>query len=371
MSYTWERNNWPEFTWQNEELIHIIGQTRLAQGKLLSKVQSFGIELSRDAQAEILTEEAIKTAAIEGESLDKDSVRSSVARRLGLPTAGLPPVARHIDGLVEVLLDATTNYDKPLTPSRLKGWQAALFPTGYSGMQRIRVGEWRGSEPMQIVSGPIGREKVHFEAPPFQRIEEEMNRFFTWWQESRGKAEGLLRAAVAHFHFVTIHPFEDGNGRIARALTDMALAQDEQLPRRFYSLSNRIMAERNDYYHILEACQKGNSDITPWLLWFLSCMQRALENSQRLITGVLAKASFWQQHAQAFLNQQQRKVINRLLDAEPDGFTGGLTTRKYVSIAKVSRATAYREISDLVKKGILAPNQGKGRSISYRLALPE
>jgi Fic family protein len=369
MPYIWEHDSWPEFSWQDDRLIHAIGQARLAQGKLLSKVQTLGIELSREAQGEILTEETIKTAAIEGENLDRNSVRSSVARRLGLPTAGLPPTARHIDGLVEVLLDATAHYDKPLTAGRLKGWQAALFPTGFSGLHRIRVGEWRGPEPMQVVSGPMGQEKVHFEAPPAERIEEEMDRFFTWWQQGQGNVEGLLRAGIAHFRFVTIHPFEDGNGRIARVLTDMALARDERMGKRFYSLSSRIMAERNDYYNILEQIQKGNGDITGWLLWFLGCVQRAIDDSRRLIAGVMIKADFWQKHAQIPITQHQRKVINRMLDAEPNGFAGGLTTRKYVSIAKVSRATAYREISHLVKIGILAPNPGKGRNISYRLSI--
>jgi Fic family protein len=341
----------------------------LSQGKLLSKIQALGIQLSNEAQAEILTEETIKTAAIEGENLDKNSVRSSVARRLGLPTAGLPHPARHIDGLVEVLLDATANHDKPLTAERLKGWQAALFPTGFSGLHRIRVGEWRGPEPMQVVSGPMGLEKVHFEAPPSQRIEEEVAQFIDWWQESRGKLEGLLRAGVAHFRMVTIHPFEDGNGRIARALTDMALAQDERMGKRFYSLSSGIMAERSDYYNILEQTQKGYGDITGWLLWFLGCIQRAIEESLNLIAGTLIKAEFWRKHSQISFTHQQRKVINKMLDAEPLGFTGGITTRKYVSIAKVSRSTAYREILLLVEKGILTPNQGKGRNISYNLVL--
>ncbi len=369
MPYVWQHDSWPTLVWQDERLINAIGQTRLAQGKLLSKVQALGIELNREAQAEILTEETIKTAAIEGENLDRNSVRSSVAKRLGLPTAGLPQAARHIDGLVEVLLDATAHYDKPLTAQRLKGWQTALFPTGFSGLRRIRVGEWRGSEPMQVVSGPPGQETVHFEAPPFERIEEEMKKFFTWWKESQGKIEGLLRAGIAHFRLITLHPFEDGNGRIARALTDMALAQDERMGQRFYSLSRRIMTERTDYYNVLEYHQKGNGDITGWLLWFLECVQRAVRESQDLIAGVLVKAAFWQKNAQLPMTHLQRKVINRMLDAEPNGFAGGLTTRKYVSMAKVSRATAYREISHLVKNGILAPNPGKGRNISYHLVI--
>jgi len=367
MQYVWQQNSWPRFRWQDDRLIDAVGKTRLRQGKLLSKVHGLGIEPGREAQAAVLTEEAVKTAAIEGQNLNRDSVRSSVARRLGLPTAGLPPADRFADGLVEVLLDAVTHYEKPLTAERLKGWQAALFPTGYSGMRRIRIAQWRGPEPMQVVSGPMGREKIHFEAPPAERIEEEMNRFFHWWAEGPGEIEGLLRAGIAHFHFITIHPFEDGNGRIARALTDMALARDEGSPVRFYSLSNRIMAERDDYYTILEHSQKGDGDITEWLLWFLGCMERAIENSETLVAGVLAKATFWRKHGQTSLTGQQRKVLNRLLDAGPDGFEGGLTTRKYVSMTKVSRATAYREISDLVDKGILVSNPGKGRSISYRL----
>jgi Fic family protein len=220
---------------------------------------------------------------------------------------------------------------------------------------------------MQVISGPVGREKIHFEAPPVDRIETEMDRFFAWWHDSSGKLEGLLRAGMAHFYFITIHPFEDGNGRIARALTEMALAQDERSSVRYYSLSNRIMAERDDYYNILERSQKGDGDITQWLLWFLGCMERAITHSEDLVSGVLAKAAFWQKHGQTPLTDKQRKVVNRLLEAGPDGFEGGLSTRKYVSMTRVSRATAYREISDLVDKGILVPNQGKGRSISYRL----
>jgi Fic family protein len=367
MLYIWQHNSWPGFRWRDDRLIEAVGKTRFSQGLLLSKVQGLDISLSREARAEILIEEAVKTASIEGQELDRDLVRSSVARRLGLSTAGLPGANRHADGLVEVLLDAATHYDKPLTADRLKSWQAALFPTGYSGLRRIRTGEWRGAEPMQVISGPVGRERVHFEAPPADRIEKEMEHFFSWWTESAGKIEGLLRAGIGHFYFITIHPFEDGNGRIARALTDMALAQDEGLPIRFYSLANRIMAEREMYYDILEQSQKGDGDITEWLLWFLGCMDRAIGYSEILVAGVLAKSAFWQRHGQTSLSDNQRKVINRLLDAGPDGFEGGLTTRKYVSMTRVSRATAYREIADLVSKGIIAGNQGKGRNISYSL----
>jgi Fic family protein len=369
MTYVWQQDSWPELFWQHEQLLNALGQARLAQGKLLSKVQALGIELSREAQAEILTEETITTSAIEGEIFDRDSVRSSVARRLGLPFAGLPQPARQIDGLVEVLLDAASQFDTSLTAERLKGWQAALFPTGYSGFSRIHVGEWRQPGPMRVVSGPLGHEKTHFKAPPHERVEKEMLAFLDWWEKSRVKTEGLLRAGIAHFRFVTIHPFDDGNGRIARALVEKALAQDEGSEKRFYSLSRQIMAERNGYYDALEDCQKGNGDITRWLLWFLECMVRAITNSETLIAGTLTKSEFWQRNALVHLSPQQRKVVNRLLDAEPEGFDGGMTTRKYVSIAKVSRATAYREILDLVNKGILEANPGKGRNTSYRLVL--
>lgn len=365
--YVWQRANWPNFSWQNDKLLHPVGRTRFCQGRLLSRIRGLGMNLSQEAQAEILTEETIKTAAIEGQSLSRNSVRSSVARRLGLPIAGLPSAERHVDGLVEMILDATARYNEPLTAERLKGWQAALFPTGFSGLRRIRTGTWRGPVPMQVVSGPVGREKVHFEAPPADRIGEEITRFLSWWEASLDNTEGLLRAGIAHFRFITIHPFEDGNGRIARALTDMALAQDERLSKRFYSLSAQIMAERDQYYKILEQCQKGDDDITAWLLWFLGCLERAVKNSETLISKVLAKADFWQRHGQTPMNDRQRKVVNRLLDAGQGGFEGGLTTKKYVSIAKTSRATAYREISDLVGKRVLMQNEGKGRNVSYDL----
>ena len=367
MKYIWQKDNWTDFRWQSKLLLNPIGKARLCQGKLLSKVRALGMNLGQEAQAEILVEETVKTAAIEGETLNRGSVRSSVARHLGLPAAGLPAAERHVDGLVDVLLDATAHYDKPLSAKKLKSWQAALFPTGFSGLNRIRTGKWRGTGPMRVVSGPIGCEKVHFQAPPMERIDKDIKQFLLWWKESLNNAEGLLRAGIAHFQFITIHPFEDGNGRIARALTDMSLAQDEKLRVKFYSLSSQIMEERNEYYTILEQCQKGDGDITKWLLWFLDSFVRAVEHSEILISRVLAKAEFWQKHRQAIMNERQRKVVNRLLDAGKGGFVGGLTTRKYVSIAKVSRATAYREVSDLVSKKVLQQNQGKGRNISYDL----
>jgi len=267
-----------------------------------------------------------------------------------------------------MLLDATEHYETPPTAARLKRWQAALFPTGYSGLRKIRTGQWRGPEqPMQVVSGAVGRERVHYEAPPGRRVDKEIKQFLSWWKASATREDGLLRSGLAHLYFVTIHPFEDGNGRIARALTEMALAQDERQPTRYYSLSSQIMEERNAYYRVLEANQKGDGDVTPWLEWYLACYTRAVERAERLIGDVLAKATFWQRHSQADLTRRQRKVLNRLLDAGKGGFQGGLTTRKYVAIAKVSRATAFREIADLLEKGLLTQNPARGRSVSYEV----
>lgn len=364
--YLWQRPDWTRFQWKSENIIVAIGECRLLQGKLLGSVANLGLPLENQAQMAILAEEALKTAAIEGESLNEPAVRSSVARQLGLPSAGLPE-DRHVDGLVSVLLDATKNHDVPLTVDRLWGWQAALFPSGYSGMHRVTVGNWRGDKPMQVVSGPIGHETVHFEAPPSGSIPNQISRFLGWWDESRGSIEGLLRAAIAHFWFVTIHPFEDGNGRIARALTDMAVAQDDRQARRYYSLSPQIMTERKAYYEVLERCQKGDGDITAWLAWFLDCFCRAINRSVKLLAIVLDKAAFWKMCAQTALSERQRKVINRLLDVGRGGFEGGLTTRKYVAIAGVSRATAFREMDQLVRLGILKQNPAGGRSASYDL----
>lgn len=367
MKYIWQNKNWTDFSWQSETLLPLLGKARQTQGKILSRVKFLGLNLTREAQAEVLIEEAVQTSAIEGEVLNRDSVRSSVARHLGLPQAGLPRAERQVDGLVDILLDATKNYDKPLAAKRLKGWQAALFPTGYSGLHKIRAGQWRDAD-VQVVSGPIGRERIHFQAPPSDKVDQEIKNFFVWWEKSLGNTEGLLRAAIAHFWFVTIHPFEDGNGRMARVLTDMALAQDEKLPIRFYSISSQIMEERGVYYDVLEKCSKGHSDITAWLVWFLDCLIRAMEKSGTIIAKVLAKAEFWQRHSQTAMNERQRKIVNRLLDAGQGQFQGGLTTKKYVSLARTSRATAFREIADLVDKKVLSRNsKSKGRSVSYDL----
>lgn len=366
MKYVWQDKKWPKLHWQDDKLSILLGKCRFSQGQLLGRLKDLGLDLGREAQAEVLVNEAVMTSAIEGAELNPQSVRSSVAKQLGLPFFGLPPSDRYIDGLVEVLLDATTHYSKPLTAERLKGWQAALFPTGFSGIHAVRIGKWRNS-PMQVMSGPVGRERVHYEAPPATHLDKEMKEFLSWWKKSEGKLDGLVRAGVAHFYFVTIHPFDDGNGRIARAITDMALAQDEQLNQRFYSLSTQIMAERKKYYDVLESTQKGGLDITAWLLWFLECVMRAIQNSEDAIATVINKGHFWQTFADVAMSDRQRKVVNRLLDAGPDGFDGGLTTRKYVGMTKCSRATAFREIADLVEKGILKQNAGAGRSVNYGL----
>jgi len=364
--YIWQRDEWPRFTWDTEKLLVPLGECRLAQGRLISRVESLGVTQEQQAQTEILVEETIKTSAIEGEQLDPRSVRSSVARRLGIPTAGLP-VDRRIDDLVSVLLDATQNCESPLSADRLWGWQAALFPSGYSGLHKIQVGSWRtGTEPMRVVSGPVGREKIHYEAPPSDIVAVEMERFLSWWREQRGALEGIIRAAVTHFWFVTIHPFDDGNGRLARALTDMALAQDDRQRVRAYSLSAQIMADREKYYDILEQCQKGTCDITPWLLWFLECFTRAIRRSEDILDGVFTRSEFWRRYDHLLLTERQKKVINRLLEEGPGGFEGGLTTKKYASMAHTSKGTAFRELDQLYDWGVLE-RIGKGRSVHYEL----
>jgi Fic family protein len=372
--YIWQFPTWPEFRWDSTVLLKLLGDCRFQQGSLLAQMRELGFELQQQARAEVLIEEALKTSEIEGVRLDMRAVRSSVARRLGLPSAGMPEVNNSLaDGVVEILLDATQNHGRKLIAGRLFGWLAALFPTGYSGIHKIRVAAWRDDRqgPMQVVSGPIGREKVHYQAPPADRLKDEMKRFFRWWHKSRNEMDGILRAGVAHLWFVAVHPFDDGNGRIARTLTDMALAQDENLATRCYSLSSQIMAERDAYYKILERTNKQDGDITEWLRWFLTSMSRAVLNSNRLLSSVMQKARFWKRHAQTDLNNRQRKALNRLLDAGPGGFEGGLSNRKYAGMTHVSRATAQRELADLVKKGILRQNPAGGRSASYSLVRDE
>jgi Fic family protein len=370
MKYIWQRKNWFDFQYDEAVLLEPLSRLRVLQGKLLGRAVSLDIKLETEAQAAILVEEAVRTAEIEGQKFSRDSVCSSVAVKLGLPQ-GVGMQDRSVDGLVDVLLDAVRFHNKALTIERLNRWQAALFPTGYSGLKKIRIGKLRGNEPMQIVSGPVGKEKVHFEAVSRERLNEELRLFLKWWKSSLESMDGILRAAMVHLRFVTIHPYEDGNGRLARALTDMALAQDEKLDVRFYSISSQIMRVRQDYYKILEDVQRCRVDVTQWFLWFIKCLTLAIEHSQDIIGNVFMKVEFWKQHAQTVLNERQRKVLNRILEVGPENFSGGLTTRKYVSIAKVSRATAFREIADMLDKKILRQLLGKGRSAHYDLVLPE
>jgi Fic family protein len=370
MKYIWERKNWFDFQYDHSTLLKPLSRLRVLQGKLLGRVASLDIKMETQAQAAVLVEETIRTAEIEGQQLNRESVRSSVAVKLGLPK-GVGAYNSHADGLVDVLLDAVRFNDKPLTLERLNGWQAALFPSGYSGLRKIRVGKLRGNEPMQIVSGPEGKEKVHFEALPKDRLNEELRLFLKWWSSSKDPMDGILRAAEAHLRFLTIHPYEDGNGRLARALTDMALAQDENIKVRFYSVSYDIIRSRNEYYKILEDVQRCNVDATQWYLWFIQCVSSSIEHSHTIIADVLMRLDFWNKHAQTLINDRQKKVISRILEAGEGNFTGGLTTRKYVSIAGVSRATAFREIADLLDKKILHQMPGKGRSVHYDLLWPQ
>ena len=363
--YVWQSAAWPQFEWDSMALLVPLGRTRAAQGRLLAQGDYLGLEL----HLEVLAQEVVTSAAIEGERLSFDSVRSSVARRLGLPVAGLPPGEGRAEGLVEMLIDATANHHRKLDEERLMGWQAALFPTGYSGLRKIAVGRWRSpaADPMQVVSGPLGKEKVHYEAPPARGLDAKMKRFLEWWSDKRKTTEGLVRAAIAHLWFVTIHPFEDGNGRLARAVAEMALSQDEGTGRRMYSMSAQINSERNMYYDVLEHTQKGKGDITDWLVWFLGCLERAIARSKKQVETATAKGRFWQQTAALALNQRQRKVVNRLLDSGPSGFEGGLTTRKFSGMTKVSPSTAKRDIAELLEMGIIVRRPGGGRSSSYDL----
>ncbi|MFI5403118.1 MAG: Fic family protein [Planctomycetota bacterium] len=363
-----ERPRWPEFAWDGDALATPLAAVRHKQGRLLGRMEALGFDLRAEATLAVLTSDVVKSSAIEGEALNPDEVRSSIARRLGLRAAGLPKPGRDVEGVVEMMLDATRNFAAPLTRDRLFGWHAALFPTGRSGMRSITVAAWRTGEagPMQVVSGAIGRERVHFEAPEARWLEPEMRKFLKWLN-GPPVIDPVLVAGIAHFRFVTIHPFEDGNGRIARAIADMALARADGTSERFYSMSSQIEAERKRYYRELEAAQRGDVDITRWLTWFLGCLERAIESAQILVSTVLSKARFWQHVNRQPVNDRQRTVLNRLLN----GFKGSLTTSKYAKLAKCSSDTALRDIRELLERGILVQNPGGGRSTSYRLADPE
>ena len=362
--YLWEQPDWPNFRWDETRLAKRLAQVSREQGRLLGKMESLGFALRSEAHLRTLTEDVIKSSEIEGEVLEREQVRSSLARRLGLELGGLVTADRHVEGVVEMMLDATGQFDQPLTEARLCAWHAALFPTGYRGMNRIRVGAWRDDStgPMQVVSGPIGKEKVHYEAPPTARLAGEMAYFLRWF-ETPDDTDPLLRAGLAHLWFVTVHPFDDGNGRIARAIADMALARSEHTGQRFYSLSTQIRRERDTYYRLLETTQKGELEVTAWLEWFLDCLLRAIEGAKETLATVLDKARFWERFAEEPLNERQIKVLNRVLD----GFEGKLTSSKYAKLVKCSQDTAYRDILDLIERGALRKDAGGGRSTSYSL----
>lgn len=364
MAYIHAQNEWPRFKWSNEAISAQLAAVRHRQGRLIGRMEALGFDLQAEAVLQTLTEDVVKSSEIEGEKLDKEQVRSSIARRLGMDAGALAPIDRNVEGLVEMMLDATQNYDKPLTEERLFDWHAALFPTGRSGMLRIVVGAWRNasSGPMHVVSGAFGRERIHFQAPDASRLVDEMATFLSWLEGER-TIDPVLKAAVAHLWFVTIHPFEDGNGRIARAIADMVLARSEASPQRFYSMSAQVRLERKDYYAILERAQKGDLDVTAWILWFLGCLDRAFSGAEQILATVLRKARFWREAADLPMSDRQRAMINRLLD----GFDGKLTSSKWAKLTKVSPDTALRDINDLVVKGVLIKDEGGGRSTGYLL----
>ncbi|MFC0774291.1 Fic family protein [Terrimonas alba] len=364
--YIYHLANWPFFTWDGTKLNPLLTQVRHQQGKLLGQMERLGFGLQEEANLQTLTLDVLKSSEIEGELLDANQVRSSIAKKLGIDIAGLVPVDRHIDGVVEMILDATQHFKDPLTQERLFGWHAALFPTGRSGMHKIITGAWRDNpphDPMQVVSGPLGREKVHFEAPAAELLADEMQKFLKWFNANE-EVDAVIKAAIAHLWFVTIHPFDDGNGRMARAIADMLLARADRTPQRFYSMSAQIRKERNAYYDILEQTQKGDLDITAWLEWFLQCLSRALNASDDILSTVLKKAAFWKQHSTTIFNTRQVLMLNKILD----GFEGKLTTSKWAKITKASHDTALRDIQDLIEKNVLIKEGASGRSTSYVLS---
>ncbi|MEZ4236742.1 MAG: Fic family protein [Myxococcota bacterium] len=363
--FIWERQGWPSLRWDERRLLEPLAAARHRQGLLLGHLRGQGFAVGLDARLQAHTDEVVQSSAIEGDPLDPRAVRSSIARHLGIPDAGLVTVDRRTDGIVEMMLDATGHLDAPLTRERLFGWQAALFPTGYAGRHPVRTGGWRDDAegPMQVVSGPIGRGRVHFRAPPASRVDSEMDRFLGWF-DAEARPEGLLRAGLAHLWFVTVHPFDDGNGRLARAIADRALAQSEGSVQRFYSMSSQIREERARYYEMLERTQRGGLDVTDWLQWFLGCFERALERSEVTLARVFAKADFWRRFADEPLGERQRKVLNRLLD----GFEGRITAKKWAALGKVSIPTAQRDLNDLLARGLLARSPGGSKNTSYTLA---
>jgi len=364
-TYIHERTDWPRFRWDRASLETRLGAVRHLQGRLIGRMEGLGFRLGAEASLQSLTEEVVASSEIEGERLDRAQVRSSIARRLGIDIGALTPADRNVEGVVEMMLDATQEYRRPLTKARLVGWQAALFPTGRSGMRKVTVGAWRNDRtgPMQVVSGSIGRERLHYQAPAARRVQSEMRQFLRWLNRD-DPTDLVLKAGIAHLWFVTIHPFEDGNGRVARALGDLMLARSEQTAQRVYSMSAQIQQERADYYDVLKASQKRDLDITRWLDWFLGCLGRAIDGAEAISAGVLRKARFWERHAAASLNERQRAMLDRLLG----GFEGKLTSSKWAKITECSPDTALRDIDALIEEGILVKDPAGGRSTSYSLA---
>ena len=360
-----EDKNWPNFTWDKAALAFKLADIRYRQGRLLGRMEQLGFELKRESSLNILTNDVVKTSAIEGENLDPLEVRSSIARRLGINIAGLIPASRNVEGIVEILLDATQNFHKPLSKTRLFSWHSALFPTGYSGMHPITIGNWRteASGPMQVISGPLGRQKIHFEAPNAALLENEIQSFLKWFSKKH-EIDTVIKAGIAHLWFITIHPFEDGNGRIARAIGDMALALSDGTQNRFYSLSSQIEAERKNYYKQLEMQQRGTPNITRWLSWFLDCLGRAIDNAEITLSNVLYKAKLLDFVNLKPINKRQLLIINRMLEND---FIGYMNTSKYAKLAKCSNDTALRDIQELKAREIFIQNPSGGRSTSYRL----
>jgi Fic family protein len=364
-TYLHERPDWPEFRWDRAKLAGPLAGVRHRQGRLLGHMEGLGFTLRQEAVLKTLTEDVLKTSEIEGERLDAEQVRSSIARRLGIDIGALKAVDRNVEGVVEMTLDATRRYQEPLTKDRLFSWHAVLFPGGRSGMTKITVGGWRkdAGGPMQVVSGPFGRERVHYQAPRAGKVNREMTAFLRWFN-SVGEEDQVLKAALAHLWFVTVHPFDDGNGRIARAIADMTLARSEDSVQSFYSMSAQIRKERKDYYDILERTQKGTMNVTPWMEWFLACLGRAIDGAQTALSAVLGKARFWESVAHVSLNERQRGMLNRLLE----GIEGKLTNAKWAKLAKCSADTALRDLQYLADRGVLVRGEAGGRSTNYSLA---
>ena len=362
--YIYQNANWPNFIWDNKSLLIPISKVRNLQGKLIGKMEAIGFSLREEAMLETLTLDVLKSNEIEGDILNPNQVRSSIARRLGMNISGLIPSDRYVDGVVEMMLDATQKYKQSLAKERLYNWHAALFPTGRTGIHKITVANWRKDEngPMQVVSGPIGKEKVHYQAPPAKLVDNEISSFLEWFN-SETAIEPVIKSGLAHLWFVTIHPFDDGNGRIARAIADMQLARADMTNQRFYSMSAHIERQKKKYYDILEKTQKGSMNITGWLQWYCGCLNRALETTDETLINVLNKAKFWEKHSATIINERQKLMINKLLD----NFFGKLNTSKWAKITKCSQDTALRDIQDLIEKGILIKESGGGRSTSYKL----